>query len=73
MRATYSMPATQRLDIEEREDMRRLEELEGGDISCVVLVSRIQRDSVELSRCRPLMILQKMHAADDILNPYSKF
>lgn len=33
-RETYGVPATQRLDIEEGEEVRRFEELEGGDFSC---------------------------------------
>lgn len=33
-RETYGVPATQRLDVEEGEEVRRFEELEGGDLSC---------------------------------------
>lgn len=33
-REAYGVPATQRLDIEEGEEVRRFEELEGWDLSC---------------------------------------
>jgi hypothetical protein len=33
-RETYGVPTTQRLDVEEGEEVRRFEELEGGDFSC---------------------------------------
>lgn len=74
------MTTAKRLDVQEREDLVALEELEGRDIACLSLRSagciiQMSRRNIcvdtELEHRRgsyvPLMILQKIHAADDIL------
>ena len=66
-RETYGVPATQRLDVEEGEEVRRFEELEGGDFSCGIPCTVSKRTGVESRESVPLIILQKMHAAADMV------
>lgn len=70
------MATAERLNIEESKDLVTLEELEGRDITCMAALATINSDGISregssqgqsVNDVIPLMILQKIQAAEDMV------